>query len=92
MFVFQAQVVLAAQGKDSLVVILVGALLLLEATQVTLEDRVTHRQATLEVGVLQERLDPATLVGGPILHPKEVTHPTVILREDLEVTHPQVYY
>jgi len=90
LLVEQAQVVLAAQGKDSLVVILVGALLLLEATQVTLEDRVTHRQATLEVGVLQERLDPATLVGGPILHPKEVTHPTVILREDLEVTHPQV--
>ena len=80
------------QDKEILVVIQVGALLLLEATRVILEDQATLHQVTLEVEVLQERLDPATLVGGPILHLKEVTHPTGILREDLEVTHPQVYY
>ena len=80
------------QGKGSLEVILVEVLPLLEVTRVTLEDlEVTHRRATLEVEeVLQERLDPAILEGGPILHLREVTHPTVIPREDLEVIHPQV--
>ena len=82
------------QVKGSLVDILVEVLPLLEVTRVTLEDlEVTHRRATLEVEeVLQERLDPATLEGGPILHLREVTHPTVIPREDLEVIHPQVYH
>jgi len=90
LLVDQAQVVLGAQDKDFLVVILVGALLPLEATQVILEDRVTLRQATLGVEVLQERLDLATLVGGPILRLKGATLHTAIPREDLEVTHPQV--
>lgn len=91
-FVFQALVVLEAQDKDSLVVILVVDLLLLEATQVTLEDLAILRQATLGVEVLQGRPDLATLVGGPILRPKAATLRTAIPKEDLEVTHPQVYH
>lgn len=90
LLVDQALVVLEVQDKDSLVVILVVVLLLLEVTQVILEDRATLRQATLGVEVLQERLDLATLVGGPILRPKGATLHTAILKEDLEVTHPQV--
>jgi len=86
----QAQVVLGAQDKDSLVVILVGALHLLAATQVILEDRVTLRQAILEAAVLRERPDLATLVVGLILHLKGATLHTAIPREDLEVIHPQV--
>jgi len=90
LLVDQALVVLEAQDKDSLVVILVVDLLLLEATQVTLEDLAILRQATLGVEVLQGRPDLATLVGGPILRPKAATLRTAIPKEDLEVTHPQV--
>lgn len=90
LLVDQALVVLEAQDKDSLVVILVVVLLLLEATQVTLEDLAILRQATLGVEVLQGRPDLATLVGGPILRPKAATLRTAIPKEDLEVTHPQV--
>lgn len=85
----QALVVLEVQDKDSLEVILVVVLLLLEATQVILEDRGTLRQATLGVEVLQERRDLATLVVGPILLLKGATLHTAIPKEDLEVTHPQ---
>ena len=80
--------VLGPQVKDSQVVI--PAVGLLEATQVILEDRVTLRQATLGVEVLQERLDLATLVGGLILRLKGATLHTAIPREDLEVIRPQV--
>jgi len=90
LLVDQALVVLEAQDKDSLVVILVVDLLLLEATQVTLEDLAILSQATLGVEVLQGRPDLATLVGGPILRPKAATLRTAIPKEDLEVTHPQV--
>jgi len=85
----QALVVLEVQDKDSLEVILVVVLLLLEATQVILEDRGTLRQATLGVEVLQERRDLATLVVGPILLLKGATLHTAIPKEDLEVIHPQ---
>jgi len=85
----QALVVLEVQDKDSLEVILVVVLLLLEATQVILEDRGTLRQATLGVEVLQERRDLATLVAGPILLLKGATLHTAIPKEDLEVIHPQ---
>ena len=87
---FQALVVLEVQDKDSLEVILVVVLLLLEATQVILEDRGTLRQVTLEVEVLQERRDLATLMVGPILLLKGATLHTAIPKEDLEVIHPQV--
>jgi len=86
----QDLVVLEVQDKDSLVAILVVVLLLLEATQVILEDRGTLRQATLGVEVLQERPDLATLVGGPILLLKGATLHMAIPKEDLEVTPPQV--
>ena len=89
----QALVVLllAMQGKDSLVVIQVGALLLLEATRVILEDQATLHQVTLGVEALQERLDLAILVGDPILPLKEATRHTGIPREGLEDIHRQVF-
>ena len=89
----QALVVLllAMQGKDSLVVIQVGALLLLEATWGILEDLATLHQVTLGVEALQERLDLAILVGDPILLLKEATRHTGIPREGLEDIHRQVF-
>jgi len=90
LLVDQALVVLEALDKDSLLVILVVALLLLEATQVILEARGTLRQATLAVEVLQEHLDLAILVEGPILHLKGATLHMAIPKGDLEVTHHQV--
>ena len=87
----QALVVLllAMQGKDSLVVIQVGALLLLEATWGILEDLATLHQVTLGVAALQECLDLAILVGDPILPLKGATRHTGIPREDLEDIHRQ---
>ena len=89
----QALVVLllGVQGKDFLVVIQVGALLLLEATRVILEDQATLHQVTLGVEALQERLDLAILVGDPILPLKEATRHTGIPREGLEDIHRQVF-
>ena len=87
----QALVVLllAMQGKDSLVVIQVGALLLLEATWGILEDLAALHQVTLGVAALQECLDLAILVGDPILPLKGATRHTGIPREDLEDIHRQ---
>ena len=89
----QALVVLllGVQGKDFLVVIQVGALLLLEATRVILEDQATLHQVTLGVEALQERLDLAILVGDPILPLKGATRHTGIPREGLEDIHRQVF-
>ena len=82
---------LGVQDKDFLVVIQVGALLLLEATRVILEDQATLHQVTLEVEALQERLGLAILVGDPILPLKEATRHTGIPREGLEDIHRQVF-
>lgn len=90
LLVDQALVVLEVLDKDSLVVILAVALPLPEVTQVILAVRDTLRQATLGVEALPEHLDLAILVGGPTLHLKGATPHTAILKEDLEVTHPQV--
>ena len=88
----QALVVLllAMQGKDSLVVIQVGALLLLEATWGILEDLATLHLVILGVELLLEPLVLAILVGDLIHHPKGATLLMVTPKGHLEVIHPQV--
>ena len=80
--------VLGPQVKDSQVVIL--AVVLLEATQVILEDLATLRLVILGVELLLEHLVLAILVGDLIHHPKGVTLLMVTLKGHLEVIHPQV--
>ena len=80
--------VLGPQAKDSQVVIL--AVVLLEATQVTLEDLVILHLVILGVELLLEPLVLAILVGDLIHHPKGVTLLMVTPKGHLEVIHPQV--
>lgn len=87
LLVEQAQVVLGPQDKDSQVVIL--AVVLLEATQVILEDLATLHLAILGVELLLEHLVLAILVGDLIHHPKGATLLMVIPKGHLEVIHPQ---
>ena len=81
--------VLGPQVKDSQVVIL--AVVLLEATQVTLEDLVILHLVILGVELLLEPLVLAILVGDLIHHPKGVTLLMVTPKGHLEVIHPQVF-
>ena len=81
--------VLGPQVKDSQVVIL--AVVLLEATQVILEDLATLRLVILGVELLLEPLVLAILVGDLIHHPKGVTLLMVTPKGHLEVIHPQVF-
>ena len=81
--------VLGLQVKDSQVVIL--AVVLLEATQVTLEDLVILHLVILGVELLLEPLVLAILVGDLIHHPKGVTLLMVTPKGHLEVIHPQVF-
>jgi len=87
LLVEQAQVVLGLQVKDSQVVIL--AVVLLEATQVILEDLATLHLAILGVELLLEHLVLAILVGDLIHHPKGATLLMVTPKGHLEVIHPQ---
>ena len=80
--------VLGPQAKDSQVVIL--AVVLLEATQVILEDLATLHLAILGVELLLEHLVLAILVGDLIHHPKGVTLLMDTPKGHLEVIHPQV--
>ena len=81
--------VLGLQVKDSQVVI--PAVVLLEATQVILEDLATLHLVILGVELLLEHLVLAILVGDLIHHPKGVTLLMVTPKGHLEVIHPQVF-
>ena len=81
--------VLGPQVKDSQVVIL--AVVLLEATQVTLEDLVILHLVILGVELLLEPLVLAILVGDLIHHPKGATLLMVTPKGHLEVIHLQVF-